>query len=153
MELEIRTGQLDNPRVIALLTTHVSKARAQTAPESAHALDVSELKGADICFWTAWDGEAVLGTAALKRLSAAHGEVKSMHTAEAARRTGVASTLLRQVIEAARGAGMERLSLETGSSAYFLPARALYAKHGFTECGPFADYLIDPNSVYMTLEL
>jgi putative acetyltransferase len=153
MVVKIKAGQLDDPRVIELLTAHVARARAETGRGSAHALDVGELRAPDICFWTAWDGEALLGTAALKRLSASHGEVKSMHTAEAARRRGVGSVLLHHLIETARGEGMERLSLETGSWAYFLPARAFYAKHGFTECGPFGDYVDDPNSVFMSLAL
>jgi putative acetyltransferase len=95
----------------------------------------------------------VVGVGALKRLSAEHGEIKSMHTAEAARGRGVGSALLRQIIAAARARGMSRLSLETGSWAYFLPARALYARHGFVECPPFGEYQADPNSVFMTLEL
>jgi putative acetyltransferase len=95
----------------------------------------------------------VLGVGALKRLSPDHGEVKSMHTAEAARGRGVASALLGRIVESARAAGLTRLSLETGSWPYFAPARALYARHGFTECGPFGDYREDPNSVFMTLPL
>jgi putative acetyltransferase len=35
----------------------------------------------------------------------------------------------------------------------FEPARRLYLSHGFTYCGPFADYVLDPNSVFMTREL
>ena len=76
-----------------------------------------------------------------------------MHTAEGARRRGVGGALLRHLIEVARGEGMDRLSLETGSWDYFRPARALYARHGFVDCAPFADYVLDPNSVFMTLEL
>jgi putative acetyltransferase len=48
---------------------------------------------------------------------------------------------------------MTRLSLETGSWEYFLPAHALYRSHGFVECAPFADYVPDPNSLFMTLDL
>ena len=95
----------------------------------------------------------MVGTIALKRLTAVHGEVKSMHTAEAFRRQGVGSVLLRHVIDAARGEGMERVSLETGSSAYFVAARAFYARHGFVECGPFGEYVVDANSVFMTMEI
>ncbi len=100
-----------------------------------------------------WDGEALLAVGALKRLSPDHGEVKSMHTAEAARRRGAGSAMLRDIIEAARASGLSRLSLETGSWSYFHPARALYQRHGFVECPPFADYAPDPNSVFMSLEL
>jgi putative acetyltransferase len=94
-----------------------------------------------------------LGIGALKRLSADHGEVKSMHTAQSVRGRGVGSAILRYIIATARARGMSRLSLETGSWAYFRPAHALYASHGFVECPPFADYVSDPNSIFMSLDL
>lgn len=149
----IAAGGLDDPRVVALLRIHLSTARAQTAPGSAHALDLSGLKAPDIRFWTVWEEQALLGTGALKLLSAGHGEVKSMHTAEAARRKGAGSLMLRHIIDSARGCGLKRLSLETGSWDFFRPAHAFYKAHGFVECGPFGDYRPDPNSVFMTLEL
>jgi len=151
--MTIIPGDLDDPRVIELLATHLMTARAQTAPGSAHALDLLGLRSPDVRFWTAWEGGDLLGTAALKRLSPTHGEVKSMHTAEAHRRRGVARALLQHLIEAARADGLERLSLETGSSAYFAPARALYAGFCFRECPPFGNYVLDPNSVFMSLVL
>jgi putative acetyltransferase len=95
----------------------------------------------------------VLGVGALKRLSATHGEIKSMHTAEASRRRGVGAAIVRRIIEAARSGGMTRVSLETGSWPYFIAARALYRSQGFVECGPFGDYVPDANSVFMTLDL
>jgi putative acetyltransferase len=151
--VDIVEGGLDDLRVAELLRTHLARARAETAPGSAHALDLSALRAPEVTFWSAWDGEAVVGVGALKRLSPDHGEIKSMHTAEAARGRGVASALLARIFETARGAGLTRLSLETGSWPYFAPARALYARHGFTECGPFGEYHEDPNSVFMTLAL
>jgi putative acetyltransferase len=151
--MHIVEGNLDDPRVVALLHTHVTRARAETARGSAHALDLSGLGAPEITFWSVWEGDTVVGVGALKRLSAGHGEIKSMHTAEAARGRGVGSALLRQIIATARARGMSRLSLETGSWAYFLPARALYARHGFVECPPFGEYREDPNSVFMTLEI
>lgn len=151
--LRIVEGGLDDSRVIALLRTHLEAARANTARDSAHALDVSGLRRPDIRFWSAWEEEDLLGCGALRRLSAREGEVKSMHTAASARRRGVGSALLRTIIAAAREAGLERLSLETGSWDYFRPAVALYRAHGFVPCAPFADYREDPNSVFMTLAL
>ena len=151
--VRILEGGLDDPRVIDLLRTHLTRARAETAPGSAHALDLSGLRSPDVTFWSAWDGDALAGVGALRRLSAEHGEVKSMHTAETARGRGIGSALVRHIMARAREHGMRRLSLETGSWAYFLPARALYARHGFVECGPFGDYREDPNSVFMTIEL
>lgn len=146
-------GDLENPRVQLLLEHHATTARAATGRGSAHALDLDGLRASDITFWSAWDGESLLGVAALRRLSASHGEIKSMHTAEQQRRTGVGSAMLRHIIRAAREMGMARLSLETGSWAYFYPARALYRDQGFVECPPFGDYADDPNSIFMTLEL
>jgi putative acetyltransferase len=152
--IRIESGDLSDRRVIDLLTTHATRARRETAPGSAHALDVERLRSPGITFWAAIDNDGtLLGVAALQELSPAHGEVKSMHTAESARRRGVGSLLLRYVIEIARARGMGRVSLETGSWPYFDPARAFYRRHGFVECGPFWDYVDDPNSVFFSMEL
>lgn len=153
MGIAITEGGLDDPRVIALLHHHLTRAREVTPVGSAHALDLSGLKIPAISFWSAWDGDALLGVGALKAMSATEGEVKSMHTAEAARRRGVGAAMLRHIIATARDRGMERLFLETGSFDYFAAARALYAAHGFMECEPFAGYRPDPNSTFMTLLL
>jgi putative acetyltransferase len=151
--MQITLGDLGDPQVIDLLHYHLTHSRAQTAPGSAHALDLNGLQSPDITFWTAWNGETLVATGALKQLSEDHGEVKSMHTALAARRTGVGSAMLRHIISCARSRGISRLSLETGSWDYFRPAVALYRRHGFIECPPFADYVPDPNSIFMTLDL
>jgi putative acetyltransferase len=151
--MRIIQGDLSNPRVAELLRDHLTNARAQTAPGSAHALDTSGLQSPDISFWTIWDDEMLLGFGALKALSADHGEVKSMHTAEPVRRKGAGGAMLRHIIATARARGMSRLSLETGSWDYFQPAHALYKSHGFVECPPFADYVLDPNSIFMSLDL
>ena len=151
--MHILEGGLNDPQVIALLHTHVARARAETARGSDHALDLSALRSPDVTFWSAWEGSSLAGVGALKRLTADHGEVKSMHTAEAMRRRGVGGAILRHIIAAARDRGMSRLSLETGSWPYFAPARALYTLHGFEECEPFGSYRPDSNSVFMTLVL
>ena len=151
--MKIICGGLDDPRVHALLEHHVRTARAETAPGSAHALDLEGLKSADMTFWSAWDGDRLVGVGALKRISPTHGEIKSMHTVETSRQLGIGTAILRHIIDAARVVGMRRLSLETGSWAYFHPARALYRRHGFVECPPFGQYVEDPNSIFMTLEL
>jgi putative acetyltransferase len=78
--MKITDGGLDDPRVRALLAHHFTTARAQTAPGSAHALDLSGLTSPDIQFWSAWEGDRVIGIGALKRLSASHGEIKSRCT-------------------------------------------------------------------------
>jgi putative acetyltransferase len=151
--MQITAGDLTDSRVIDLVHYHLTTARAQTAPESAHALDLNGLQSTDITFWTAWDGEALIAMGALKQLSRDHGEIKSMHTVATARRTGVGSAMLQHIMAFARSRRMLRLILETGSQDYFQPAVALYRSHGFVECPPFADYALDPNSIFMTLDL
>ncbi len=151
--MRIIEGDLGDPRIVELLRVHLNTATAQTARGSAHALDVSGLGSPAIDFWSLWDSEELLGIGALKQISTDHGEIKSMHVAQSRRRTGAGSALLAHIIASARGKGMRRLSLETGSWDYFRPARALYRKHGFSECAPFGDYRPDPNSVFLALEL
>ena len=124
--------------------------RAISPPESVHALDLDGLRRPEITFWTAWSGNALLGCGALKELSPDHGEVKSMRTARAHRRSGVARAMLAHIVAAARRRGYQRLSLETGSMAEFAPARSHYERFGFRYCEPFAGYVDDPNSVFMT---
>lgn len=153
MTVAITEGGLDDPRVQALLGIHLARARAATAEGFAFALDLSGLKVPEIRFFAAWDGEQVLATGALKRMAPDHGEVKSMHTAEAARRRGVGRAMLRHLVDEARAAGMTRVSLETGTSAYFQPAVALYLAEGFTPCGPFGDYAASAENRFLTLAL
>ena len=151
--MKITDGGLDDPRVQDLLAHHFYTARAETALGSAHALDLNGLRSPDIHFWTAWDGDCVIAVGALKLLSESHGEIKSMHTQQSHRRKGAGSAMLRHIMAIARQMGLSRLSLETGSWPYFDAARTLYKNHGFVECPPFGSYIVDPNSVFMTLEL
>lgn len=151
--MHILPGDFKDQRIIDLLRIHHASAHAASPPGSAHALDVAGLQQPDISLWAAWQADSLLAIGALKQLAADHGEVKSMHTAERARGRGAAGAMVRHIIAIARSRGYARLSLETGSMAYFAPARALYRRHGFRECEPFADYAPDPNSVFMTLEL
>ena len=152
-DLTIRPGDLDDPRICDLIRTHVTLAAMETAPGSSHALDVSGLRAPEVDFWAGWLGDRPVGIGALKRLGDGQGEIKSMYVAPEARRTGAGGIMLRHIMAAARGYGLTRLSLETGSWAYFQPAWGLYRAHGFVECPPFGDYWLDPNSLFMTLEL
>jgi putative acetyltransferase len=149
----IRIDDLTGPQIAALLRTHLENSRRWSPPESCHALDLDELRGPDITFWTAWDRTQLLGCGALKQIDSSHGEIKSMHTTQAHRGRGVAKALLTHIIAVARSRGYRRLSLETGSMDAYAPARALYAGAGFCDCPPFGDYVLDPNSSFMTLEL
>ncbi len=149
----IRVDDLRGPEIAAMLEEHLDDMRAASPPESTHALDLDGLRRPDITFWTAWDGNVLVGCGALKELDPAHGEIKSMRTAATHRGRGVASAMLTRILEEAAGRGYRRLSLETGSGEFFAPARTLYAKFGFVPCPPFADYWDDPNSCFLTREL
>ena len=153
MPPEIRTDDLSAPAVHALLREHLENMALHSPPESIHALDLKALRQPGITFWTAWDGNDLLGCGALKELDSTHGEIKSMRTASAHRRKGVAATMLKHLLTVAGQRGYRRLSLETGSMAAFAPARAMYARFGFIPCGPFNDYVEDPYSVFMTKTL
>jgi putative acetyltransferase len=126
---------------------------ATSPAESVHALDVSALRDPRITFWTVQEGDEILGCVALKQLDPEHGELKTMRASAEYRGRGLGRRLLDHVITEARRRGYGRISLETGVEEFFAPARALYARTGFVECGPFADYTLDPNSVFMSLEL
>lgn len=151
--MDIRVDDLSGSEIIELLQEHLRCMERVSPPESRHALNLDGLRRPDITFWTLWSGSELAGCGALKELNAQHAEVKSMRTAYAYQKQGVASKMLQHIIDEAKRRGYRRLSLETGSMEYFEPARRLYAKFGFEPCCPFGDYVDDPNSVFMTKEL
>jgi putative acetyltransferase len=151
--MKIRTDDLRHPAVRALLNEHLQNMHELSPPESVHALDLEKLHSPDITFWTAWEGDLLLGCGALKELDPKHGEIKSMRTPLAHRRKGAGRAILAHMIEVAKGRAYERLSLETGVAEAFKPAHKLYESFGFKYCGPFDGYAEDPNSLFMTLRL
>ena len=153
MKIEIRMDDLSGPEIAGLLREHLQSMTLYSPPESIHALDLDALRQPAITFWSAWQGSELIGCGAIKELDAGHGEIKSMRTASAHLRKGVAARLLRHILEEAGRRSYRRLSLETGSAEAFAPAHRLYASFGFQFCGPFADYVEDPYSVFMTREL
>ena len=146
----IRVDDLTSPAIADLLTEHLQDMYAASPPESVHALDLSKLRKPEITFWSVWDGEQLLGCGALKELDAQHAEIKSMRSANQFRGRGVGKVMLEHILQVARARNYLRLSLETGSTDFFIPARKLYERYGFESCGPFGDYPEDPYSVFMT---
>ncbi|HEV2600320.1 GNAT family N-acetyltransferase [Sphingopyxis sp.] len=144
---------LSGAPIRALLEQHFAGMLANSPAESCHFLDFDGLRAGDVTFWSIHKGGELAGCGALKMLDAQHGEIKSMRTADAFLRQGVAARILGHIMTEARVRGLERLSLETGSGPAFEPALALYALHGFEECAPFADYKPDPFSRFMTRAL
>lgn len=151
--IDIRVDDLRGNAIIELLQLHLRSVALHSPPESIHALDLERLRQPDITFWSAWQESDLLGCGALMALDASHGEIKSMRTVPRHLRKGVAAALLRHIIDEAKHRRYRRLSLETGSAAAFAPARTLYANHGFVVCGPFANYVEDPYSVFMSRDV
>jgi putative acetyltransferase len=146
----IAVDDLSGPEIAAFLTEHVEQLRAVTPRENAYALDLDALRKPEVTFWSVTDEGALVGCGAIKLLEPGHAEVKSMRTAGARQRGGVASLILRHILAEAPRSGLTRLSLETGSADFFRPARRLYEKFGFEYCPPFADYRPSAHNVFMT---
>ncbi|MFD0621137.1 GNAT family N-acetyltransferase [Paenibacillus sp. GCM10027629] len=151
--MEIRVDDLTGDKVKALIMEHLSGMFENSPPESVHALNLDGLKKPEITFWSAWEQDELLGCGALKELDGTHGEIKSMRTSSSHLRKGVARQILEHIIAVAEQRHYKRLSLETGSIESFKAARNLYERAGFHYCSPFAEYIEDPYSVFMTKEL
>lgn len=151
--LVFRQGGLSEPALQGLLMSHREQMFAHSPEESIHALELAELEHESIRLFSLWSNEELAGCGALKLHSNQLGEIKSMKTATAFLRQGVAGQILEQLIQLARELHLEQLCLETGTAAVFKPAIALYKKSGFVFCGPFAHYRDDPFSCFMQLKL
>ncbi|MCY7341440.1 MAG: GNAT family N-acetyltransferase [Pseudonocardia sp.] len=151
--MRIIVDDLSGPQIAAFLQDHINDMLAITPVESKHALDLDALRRPEITFWSVMDGDELMGCGAVKRLDDTHGEIKSMRSDPRRRRAGIGAMMLEHILAEAEEMGLSRLSLETGATAPFEPARSLYAKYGFEECGPFADYGPDTHSVFLTKAL
>ena len=150
-QMLIRADDLSGPEIQALLEEHLHHMHSLSPPESVHALDPTALRAPEITFWTVWSpSHELMGCGALKQLDPKHGEIKSMRTVSSQRSRGVGQAMLEHIIAEARSRSYACLSLETGAEPAFAPARRLYERFGFSICAPFAEYVEDPNSVFMT---
>ncbi len=113
-EEQIAVDDPRKPEVRALLERHLEFALAQTPPEHSFALDVEGLLDPAITFFSLRAHGSLLGIGAIKRLGPHHAEIKSMHTAEAARGRGIGRAMLTHLLDVARGRGFRRVSLEPG---------------------------------------
>lgn len=153
MELVIDIDDPNAEDVRALLRTHLAFARAATPAQYSFALEVEQLVDPGVTFFSAREAGRLVGVAALKRLDGTHAELKSMHTGEADRGKGVGRALVEHILVFARCEGYGRVSLETGSTQEFVPARVLYRNLGFQECEPFGDYSASPYNTFRTMSL
>ncbi len=150
---EVREVAPSDPALLPLIERHLELMYASSPACSVHAMDAGRLAEAGVRFFAILDGREAVAMGALKSLAGSDGEVKSMHVRADHRGGPFADAILTRLLGVARETGMARVSLETGSQEAFAPARAFYARHGFSTCRPFEGYVEDPNSVFMTLAL
>ena len=144
-------GNFENPEVNELLTNHFIELRAASPEGSAHVLDIPGLQVSSIKFWSLWNEKKLIGCGALKFLDNEHGEFKSIRVHDNYRNQGQGINVINHLISEAKKLKIKRLSIETGAGDFFIPARKLFKKAGFTVCEPFAHYKEDINSVYLTM--
>ena len=144
-------GNFDNLEVNKLLTKHFIELRAASPEGSAHVLDIPGLKDSTIKFWSLWEDDKIFGCGALKFLDKEHGEFKSIRIHDDFRKQGHGINVISHLINEAKKLKIKRLSIETGAGDFFIPARKLFRKTGFTVCEPFAHYKEDTNSVYLSM--
>ena len=135
-----------HPQATALLRQSHALMESLFPPEDNFYLDIDDLCAPNIQFFAARIGDQILGTGALA-MKDGYGEVKSMFVDEAARGTGIADALMRQIEDAAREADLPMLKLETGNVLH--AAHKLYYRHGYTDCGVFGEYVAANSSIFM----
>jgi putative acetyltransferase len=150
--VRIAEDDVTDPRIVELLRVHVERMREHSPPGSVFALDVDGLRQPEVTMWAVWDDGNLMGCGALKELDPTHGELKSMRTADAYLRRGVAAALVDHIVGVARARGYGRVSLETGSGDAFDGAHELYRRAGFVECGAFGSYEDRAFSRFFTLQ-
>lgn len=151
--MDIRLGDFDDPQVQELLQLHINGMHASSPPGTCHVLDVSGLKVPEILFYTAWENGELLGMGAIKQFGSRSAEIKSMRTASAHVRKGVAEKILLHLLSIAKSRGYSRVSLETGTSRDFDAAIKLYEKHGFVKGCVFEGYEATPHNQFLHLDL
>jgi putative acetyltransferase len=147
---------VDDPRrpdVQELLARHREFALGQTPPEHSFTLDAGGLLDPAVTLLSLRLHGSLLGIGAIRRIDSSHAEIKSMHTAEAARGQGIGRAILSHLLDVARSEGLRQVSLETGTTPGFAPARALYRSAGFVPCDPFGDYQPSQDNFFMTIRL
>ena len=143
-------GNFDDPEVNQLLKKHFIELKAASPKGSAHVLDIQGLKTTSIKFWSLWENNQLMGCGALKFLNKDHGEFKSIRVHDKFRGKGNGIKVVNHLIQESKKLSIKRLSLETGASNFFSPARKLFEKCGFMPCSPFAHYKEDVNSLYLS---
>ena len=151
--VRIVEDDLSGEAVQALVALHLSGMHASSPACKVHALPLDKLRSPDVTFYSAWVGDSLAAIGALKELDAGRGELKSMRAAPEWRGKGMGEAMLHHLLAEARTRGYRWVGLETGRTEEFVPAVALYRKHGFESCAAFGDYVVDEFSQCLSREL
>lgn len=151
--MELKPNDFDNKEVHELLSRHFIELRSVSPEGSTHVLDIDGLKSPSIKFWSFWDNNKLIGCGALKLIDKTHGEFKSIRISAEYQKTGYGKKLVNELFKEAKKLNISKISVETGSGDFFLPARKLFLSSGFNPCKPFAHYIDDPNSKYYDIYL
>ena len=146
-------SNFEDPEVNQLLKKHFVELRSVSPEGSTHVLDIKGLQNKSIKFWSIYEHRKLIGCGALKFLDSNHGEFKSIRVADSFRKKGYGKKIITVLFDKSRKLGINKISVETGSGEFFLPARRLFKKFGFEECEPFSHYINDSNSCYMSLKI
>lgn len=153
VQIHIQQDDLKDGQVIQLLQEHQQEMFAYSPPESNHALDGSAFFDSGLTLWSAWIEGKLAGCGGMIDLGQGQAELKGMRTKTEFLRQGVSRALLTTIMAEARRRGYVKISLETGTHVAFMPSRELYKSMGFSECAPFAHYVLDPHSVFFEFAL
>lgn len=118
--------------------------------EFVFALDASKLFTPDITVFGARVLGELVSVGAIRKLDTDHAELKSMHTLAKSRGNGISKAIVAHIEDFARAQGFKRISLETGTTEHFKPARGLYKTLGYKECEAFGEYAPSEYSTFMT---
>ncbi len=145
---------VDDPRArrLAPFSHPILRSARATTPRDTRSPWRGAPRGPEVTFLSARRGTVVVDSSA-KRIDDSHAELKSMHTRAEVRRRGIAKALVAYILAFARQAGYERVSLETGTTHEFLPARSLYASMGFMPYDPFGAYQASPYNSFLSITL
>lgn len=149
MRVNVRIGieAPDQPEIVRLIEALDAYQMPLYPPESHHGIDIAALSAPDVVFVVARAGDRSAAGCGAVVLGRDHGELKRMFVRPEVRGGGIGRALLEFLEREAAARGCRRLMLETGFRQR--EALDLYARCGYVRCGPFDDYVEDPNSVFM----
>lgn len=150
MEPTITIEESLTDELAQILQAHWLFCTSASPIEFVFALDASKLFTPDITVFGARVLGELVSVGAIRKLDADHAELKSMHTLAKSRGNGISKAIVAHIEDFAKAQGFKRISLETGTTEPFKPARRLYKSLGYKENEAFGEYALNDYSTFMT---